>query len=126
MSNQSKRQQFKIKLTYFKASGKWYADGECEVEAGAIVCGTGTPEEYTIAYTYDVIDAIALMDPHPGLVRRWTEGPILITGPEMSPPHLITSMEEARHRAKHRRDADLAVKRTEEALGRSLRSDDAF
>lgn len=99
MSDQLKRQMFKVKLTYFKASGKYYAGGECEVEAGAIVCGTGTPEEYTIAYTYDVVDAIALMDPHPGLAGRWTEGPILITGPEMSPPHLIPDVDEARRRA---------------------------
>lgn len=129
MPDQPKRQQFKIKLTYFKASGKYYADGECNVEASAIVCGAGTSKEYTIAYTYDVIDAVALMDPHPGLSGRWTEGPILVTGPEMSPPHLITSMEEARHRAKHRRDTDLTVKRTEDmkgALGRSRWRDDAF
>ncbi len=126
MSDQPKR-PFTIKLTYFKASGKYYSEGECEVEAGEIVAGEGTPDAYSIAYTYDVIDAVALMDPHPGLIGRWTEGPILITGPEMSPPHLITSMEEARHRAKHRRDADLAIKRTEEALsGSRRRVDDTY
>lgn len=126
-----KKRNFKIKLTYFKPSGKYYADGECEVTAGEIVAGEGTPQAYSIAYTYDVLDAVALMDKHPGLIGRWTEGPILVTGPEMSPPHLITSMEEARHRAKSRRDASAAIRRTEEALGRAPGTldqsvDDAF
>lgn len=106
------KRKFQIKLTYFKPSGKYYSEGECEVDAGEIVAGEGTPQAYSIAYTYDVLDAVALMDPHPGLVGRWTEGPILVTGPEMSPPHLITSMEEARHRTKSRRDADVAIRRT--------------
>lgn len=117
MSNQ--RKIFQVKLTYFKASGKYYADGEYQVEAGAIVMGEGTPEAHTIAYTYDVLDAVALMDSHPGLSCRWTEGPILVTGPEMSPPHLITDLEGLARRARQKRDTDVAIKRTEEALGRS-------
>ena len=97
-----KRRKFQIKLTYFKPSGKYYSEGECEVEAGEIVAGEGTPEAYSIAYSYDVLDVVALMDVHPGLVGRWTEGPILVTGPEMSPPHLITDLEGLRRRASSR------------------------
>lgn len=95
-----RRRKFQIKLTYFKSGGKYYSEGECEVEVGEIVAGEGTPEAYSIAYTYDVLDAVALMDPHPGLVGRWTEGPILVTGPEMSPPHLITDLEGLTQRAR--------------------------
>jgi len=87
------KRKFQIKLTYFKPSGKYYADGECEIEAKALTMGKGTPQEYTIAYTYDVLDAVALMDEHPGLSGRWSDGPILVAGPEMSPPHLITDLE---------------------------------
>jgi hypothetical protein len=110
-----RRRKFQIKLTYFKPSGKYYSEGECEVEAGEIVAGEGTPEAYSIAYTYDVLDAVALMDAHPGLAGRWTEGPILVTGPEMSPPHLITDLEGLTRRARRHRDADRAVERFEEA-----------
>lgn len=125
------KRKFKIKLTYFKASGKWYADGECEVTAGEIVMGEGTPKAYPIAYTYDVLDAVALMPEHPGLSRRWTEGPILVDGREMSPPHLITDLEGLTRRARQRCDAGMAIKRTEEALGRApgtlgQSTDDAF
>lgn len=94
--------KFKVRLSYFKASGKWYADGDCEVQAGEIVAGAGTPEEYSIAYTYDVIDAVALMDSHPGLNGRWTDGPILVSGPEISPSHLITDLQGLAAQAKRR------------------------
>lgn len=125
------KRKFQIKLTYFKPSGKYYSEGECEVDAGEIVAGEGTPQAYSIAYTYDVLDAVALMDPHPGLVGRWREGPILVTGPEMSPPHLITDLEVLTRRARQKRDADVAIRRTEEALGRAPGTlgqsvDDAF
>lgn len=97
------RKLFQVKLTYFKASGKWYADGECEIEAGAITVGEGTPQAYTIAYTPDLMDAVVLMDQHPDLRGRWTEGPILITGPEVNPPHLITDLEGLTRRARQNR-----------------------
>jgi hypothetical protein len=61
----------KVKLTYFKPSGKYYSYGEYETKHEGrmwLVCAE-----------------VRAMVVHPGLVRRW-DGPILV---EADYPHLL-------------------------------------
>ena len=52
----------KTYLSYYKLTGKWYADGEYETELFSF---------------HEVIDEVRDMDKHPGLTTKWN-GYILV------------------------------------------------
>ncbi len=56
----------KVKLTYFKTSGKMYSSGEYETKEKEL---------------FDIWGEVEEMIPHPGLIGNW-KGPILINVPD--------------------------------------------
>jgi hypothetical protein len=62
----------KVKLTYFKNSGKYYTSGEYETKQKEL---------------FDIWDEVEEMIKHPGLIGKWNEGPILINVPDHSHNH---------------------------------------
>lgn len=70
-----------VSLSYFKFSGKWYADGEMEYD--------GKPWEFA--------DHLRSLDAYPGLIGKW-HGPILWTD-ENGLQHLIMPTLEAMGKA---------------------------
>jgi len=81
----------KVKLTYFKHSGKYYSDGEFEMEVGDC-SSSGGEAGRDIPYLYDVIKEVRCMnvtEDMPGITGRW-DGPIyLTTEPECCPALLL-------------------------------------
>ena|SRR5688572_15473229 len=74
------KRRFKVRLDYFKPSGKWYAEGTYDHDLKT--CGDEPPGS-NVAYSYDLVDEVRVqaqigsLAPLPGLVGGW-DGPILI------------------------------------------------
>jgi hypothetical protein len=65
----------KVTLTYFKPSGKYYAEGEYESEKEHI---------------HEIWEEVQQMEIHPGLSGRWQSGSILIMSDHTNAhPHLV-------------------------------------
>ena len=65
---------FKIKLTYFKPSGKYYAEGELEFAVSVCIGSEGVPYMQDI---FDYVREVRETGPLPGLSGKW-DGPILV------------------------------------------------
>jgi hypothetical protein len=65
-----------VKLTYFKRNGKYYSSGEYQT---------------TQTQLFEIWQEVHDMTEHPGLLCKWTEGPISIDVPRHRNrhPHLI-------------------------------------
>lgn len=82
------KEPFEIKLTYFKPSGKLYADGSFMCECDSIRSASTAPRS---CYMYDAIDRVKELRTEgklPGLQSGKWEGPILVDCDE-GYPHLI-------------------------------------
>ena len=81
----------KVKLTYFKPSGKYYTDGEFEMEVEDCSKSGGDAGK-NIPYLYDILAKVRDMNrcgPVPGLSTNW-DGPILVnTEPSCCPALLL-------------------------------------
>lgn len=71
----------RVKLTYFKDTGKYYTDGEAHVD-----------EDLSM---HEVWEWVACQDPKPGLSSAWTDGFILVEVPDHphNHPYLILPAE---------------------------------
>jgi hypothetical protein len=56
----------KVKLTYFKNTGKFYSNGEYNTKLDSL---------------FDIWDEVEYMDEHPDIIDKWTDGPILVNVP---------------------------------------------
>ncbi len=83
--------KIKVKLTYFKKSGKYYSDGEFEMDVDDCSRSSGEAGK-NVPYIYDVAEKIYYMNTSrklPGLRGNW-DGPIwFITEPECCPMLLL-------------------------------------
>lgn len=83
--------QVKVKLTYFKSTGKYYLDGEFEMDVRDCSIGGGEIGK-NVPYLYDIIKEVRKMNKNgsmPGLYGQW-DGPIHITTePECCPALLL-------------------------------------
>ncbi len=80
-----------VNLTYFKQSGKYYTDGEFEMEVKDCRLVSSSDIGKGVPFLPDVLEEIRRMNevgPMPGLSVRW-DGPIWVnTEPECC-PHLL-------------------------------------
>lgn len=68
--------EYRVKLTYFKASGKYYSQGEYVTQR---------------QHLFEVWEEVREMQAHPGLIGRWGDGPIAVDVPghPQEHPHLV-------------------------------------
>lgn len=87
------KRTFQFTVWYFKPSGKFYCEGEFDLETDN--CGS---EEHPTAYMHDAVDYLfdlrARRQPMPGLIGSWLEGCIVVNS-EDGFPVLINPLKES-------------------------------